>query len=324
MVAPTHDLRALLEGYREALEELDTLTRRFSVKARQIERLLDDEIDQPGFTDEADGSPASSGPIEISCLGAFALRSAGRHLPLQADGRAAALLKVLATRGRQSVGRDALIATLWPDADPRHGANRLHGIVFSLRRLTGSPEIVIVEQGQYRLGDHVEVDALRFEEFVRRAERLARAADPEAASAALEEAVQLYGGDYLEQDDEEWATIHRQYLRDLYLTAIVKLAELSLGRGDFEAAIRHALDALRYDSCSEEAYRLLMLAHHRIGNRARARRWYERCEEMLERELQIQPSARTRQLRDLILQAGADVGEAPGGADEIGDAPERR
>jgi len=53
---------------------------------------------------------------------------------------------------------------------------------------------------------------------------------------------------------------------------------------------------LQRDECWEQAYRLLMLAQARLGNRAQALRTYARCVERLREELDVPPSAATVRL----------------------------
>lgn len=53
---------------------------------------------------------------------------------------------------------------------------------------------------------------------------------------------------------------------------------------------------MQRDECWEHAYRLLMLAQARLGNRAQALRTYARCVERLREELDVPPSAATVRL----------------------------
>ena len=134
------------------------------------------------------------------------------------------------------------------------------------------------------------------------AHSLEQSGELDRALTVYGEAEALYRGDYFEDDPyEDWALVRRQHLRDLYLNLLIKLALLALERGDDEACISHCHEIVRQDSCSEDAYRLLMIAHAHRGNRARAFRWYTLCEQALRRELDVEPSAVTRGLREEIL-----------------------
>ena len=48
------------------------------------------------------------------------------------------------------------------------------------------------------------------------------------------------------------------------------------------------------DNCREDAYRLLMTSHTRLGQLNRALYWYELCVRTLQRELGLEPSAETQ------------------------------
>jgi DNA-binding SARP family transcriptional activator len=68
------------------------------------------------------------------------------------------------------------------------------------------------------------------------------------------------------------------------------LAEISLQNGEATLAIQHASEALRLEPFREAAYHCLMRAHTAMGNRAEARRVYERCRQLLQEEVGIDPS----------------------------------
>jgi len=296
-------IESLLAEYQQALSVLQDLTTEFAERVRHLDaNRTDDQL----TADLEDHPPAT---VEIACLGAFEVRVDGRVLQLPASGRPAAILKLLADRGGRPTSREVLIETLWPDIAADTGANRLRVAIHSLRQIDHElHQLVTFDQGHYQLnGARVEVDAERFEALLAGGHSLEQAGDIDRALTIYHQAEQLYRGDYFEEDPfEDWALIRRQHLRDLYLNLLVKLAVLALERGDYEACITHCHEIVRQDDCSEDAYRLLMLAHAHRGNRARALRWYALCEQTLLRELEVQPSAPTRALRDEILSNEPD------------------
>ncbi len=58
---------------------------------------------------------------------------------------------------------------------------------------------------------------------------------------------------------------------------------------------------LARDNCWENAYRMLMTAYYRNGNRAQALRVYQKCVQSLRRELDVEPTPATRKLYHAIL-----------------------
>jgi len=53
---------------------------------------------------------------------------------------------------------------------------------------------------------------------------------------------------------------------------------------------------LSQDNCWERAYRHLMLAYDRLGNRGQVARIYQRCVQTLGKELDVSPSPETEKL----------------------------
>ena len=58
---------------------------------------------------------------------------------------------------------------------------------------------------------------------------------------------------------------------------------------------------LREDALWEEAYRLLMYSHYQLQNRSLALKWYEKCVQQLQQELNTTPMESTMTVYDLIM-----------------------
>lgn len=294
-------LGALVADYQQTLVALRQITDELATRVRGLEKV----VPARGATSTSEETATAVRPaLQILTLGSFRVLVDGEQLEIPASGRPATILKLLADRGTRPTPRDTLIEALWPDSTPDVGANRLRVAIHGLRQLVGADrDLVTFDGGSYRLNvDQLEIDADRFETLIIDGAGIEESGDTDRAMAAYREAASLYRGDYFEDDlFEDWAVLRRQHLRDLYLNLLVKLASLAYERDDDSACIRRCHEIIRQDDCSEDAYRLLMLMHARRGNRARALRWYELCEQTLERELGVSPSTITQQLRDQIL-----------------------
>src|SRR5512147_2301685 len=73
-----------------------------------------------------------------------------------------------------------------------------------------------------------------------------------ATDATLAEAVTLYRGDLLEPFDADWLFCERERLRDLYLTALTRLAHLHQDQRDYPTAITYAQQLLRAEPFRED------------------------------------------------------------------------
>ncbi len=212
---------------------------------------------------------------------------------------------LLAHRGRP-LQREAITETLWPALSPE-AANRdfkvaLNALTRALEP-TRSPEAPSAYMGREGSTYFVRPEAdvwLDTAEFVRAAEAglaQAEAGQPDAALEWLRAALQAYGGDFLpEALYDDWASEARERLLALYLRAADRLAGLLIQAGHCDEGVTTCQLILERDPCWEHAYRLMMLAHERQGNRAQALRVYQRCCSVLRQELAVEPSPATTAL----------------------------
>jgi DNA-binding SARP family transcriptional activator len=220
-----------------------------------------------------------------------------------------ALLAYLALSAGQRHPREKLTSLLWGDLRASLARNNLRQALFALRRaLDGiEPEPLRLESDSVMLETAaVEVDALRFEQGI---------ADTDPSM--LEDAVLLYRGDLLaglrvqSEPFEEWLLAERERLRELALEALAKLLTHRRRSGQYEAAVQTALRLLAFDPLQEPVHRTLMRLYARLGRRGAALRQYQTCVDALQRELGLEPEARTRRLYRLILRRAAvrDAGQ---------------
>ena len=93
---------------------------------------------------------------------------------------------------------------------------------------------------------------------------------------------------------DEWQFFEAEALKDEVASALVRLATYFTSQGDFDRAIGYARRWLAVDPLHEPAHRHLMVLYARSNQRAAALRQYETCRRLLEAELGVEPSARTR------------------------------
>ena len=79
-----------------------------------------------------------------------------------------------------------------------------------------------------------------------------------------------------------------------------RLAGALIERNQYEEALNACQAILARDACWERAYRLIMLAYFRQGNRPQALRTYHRCVETLRGYLDVAPSRETVALHEQI------------------------
>lgn len=287
------------------LTRLRALHKQFAAATRALSALIEGMSNTSeslaGLVSAAEDIIAMPSPvIEVRLLGPFEVTVDGSSIPLRAGGKPVAVLKFMASIGDQPIARDVILDALWPDVPAGAAGSRLRAAMHALRRMfgednaAGAVEVLEYELGQYRLfpGASLETDVSRFEAAAEAGRRHDRSGEIEDAIACYTEADRLYRGDYLEGDAySEWTMVRREQLRDMHLTLLARLAHLHLEQGDDVSAIALSHKVVRRDEQNDEAYRILIAAHSRRGERTAAERWFELGERALGGSLELQPAA---------------------------------
>ena len=200
--------------------------------------------------------------------------------------------------------RDVIGLVLWPDSPAQNMANKFHNVLHRVRSALGD-DAVIVEKGEYRLGDvDYRFDAEEFEELVERA-RLLPPQDWQTENL-WRRALALYGGDFLPQVERTWCVSRRESLREMYLEALIGMGRCHEARREFEGAVDWYRRALEIDDLREDVHRHIMRCYFEAGRRSDALAQYHRCREAVKRELDIEPSAQTKRLYERIIGNRSD------------------
>lgn len=234
------------------------------------------------------------GPLEIS-IGETRLQDADFGGP-----RPRELLLLLlchpAGRTREQVG-----LAFWPESSTAQVKNRFHVTLHRLRKALGHPEWITSSGERYLLEPtlRIDFDAQLFEEGVTAALRSRGPA--EGRLVQLTNALALHRGDLLEGESVgDWHLDLRDRLQVLYLDAQLAVGGLHAAAGDLAQAVAAYRAILARDPLHEEAARRLMLALDRAGERTQALQQFRELVERLERELGVEPDARTVAVYDRL------------------------
>ena len=226
------------------------------------------------------GTRHLTGHVRIELLGGFRVVVGHESVEEAAwpSRRSAELVQLLALADRHALLRDQVIEALWPHLEPDAGAANLRKAAHHCRQALGRDDAVVLAGGRVTLlaAAEVSTDVERFEEL---AEAALRSGDPQACAeaAAACPGILLPGALY-----EEWTSSRRERLR-------VCRAELLRRAGRWE-------ELVAAEPADEQAYREIMGAALRAGNRHAAIRWYGRLRTNLERELGLAPDGESRAL----------------------------
>jgi DNA-binding SARP family transcriptional activator/tetratricopeptide (TPR) repeat protein len=221
--------------------------------------------------------------LRFRLLGVYTVALNGEPVEMPRTLKARSLLAYLALRRGETLRRESLMNEFWPDADPQSARNNLKTTLSAIRKVLrdGGVDVdaaLVVTRDFVRWEAAVVADSLEFA-------RCSLEVDDERRYA-----IEIYGGEFMPGDDNEWA----QYVR----------RELAMR---FEQMLRRELAAspsppiaerlLALDPFSDEAYTSLIEHALHSGDRQTARAIYRRYEVAL-RELDVEPP------RDLAIRVG--------------------
>jgi len=230
------------------------------------------------------------GGVRIELLNVPRLVFADRP-PYGLERKDAALLALLAVEGPTTRARMASL--LWPDSDPEAARNNLRQRLFRLRR-AALADIVIAE-ASLRLADGVATDLADLDRQIQ--------ADLMAARGEL-----LGGLSYDDCDElQDWVRMAREQWRVARRESIARRAAALESEGRIAPALAYAERLVADEPLLEHAHRRLIRLHYLRGDRAAALTAYERCKDLLWRELRALPGAETVDLAALVERSGVDT-----------------
>lgn len=262
---------------------------------------------------DTDEAPAlREDALRIRTLGAFRVWRGQEEIGGKAWGREKArqLFHLFLAQRGQLIPKPRIIDTLWPELELGAADGTFRVALSALNKVLeperkgGSPRFIRKEGASYGLmtGPDVWIDAAEFERLLEAAE--AMEALGENPLDLYRQALELSEGDFLADfpQYEAWCERERERLADRYKEGSLKLARLLFAQEDDAGAAQWAQRLIERDLCAEEAYRIAMAAHYRMGDRPMALRTYDRCVIALDEELGIDPMPETQRLHDRITR----------------------
>jgi predicted ATPase/DNA-binding SARP family transcriptional activator len=244
-------------------------------------------------------------PWEIRLLGRFDVQRDGVAVADWPRAAPKRLLQLLAMAPQRALTQERAAALLWPHDHGERVRQRLHHLVYLLRRTLepagADTRLVETSDGLLRLrGEGLWIDTEAFEA------QLAAALRTPDDTAALDEALALYAGPLL-PGDSDGAEIEsrRRALERRYLAGLAAAAEAHRRAGAPEPALRHLQQLVAVAPADEAAHRALIGLFAGLGQRDAAERQYAACRAALADELGVAPSAPTHQAYLAAMRAGA-------------------
>ena len=260
----------------------------------------------------------------LHLMGPWAGSIAGAPVALRGQ-KAKALLTYLAVEGER-IGRAHLLGLLWPEMREADARNNLRVSWAQLRRVIqksgGSEDLLDGNRRELWINasDHIWLDIAEFQ-------RLLDACDQHlhqsratcvACLERLARAAKLYRGEFLQgfyvegcPEFDEWLFVRREGWHLEMMALLAELSDYHEGNREYEASEQYTRRQLELDGLREDAHRRLMRLLALKGQRPAALAQFERCRQILEQELGVQPDHETAWLREQI-QANRPLIEANG------------
>lgn len=194
--------------------------------------------------------------------------------------------------------KERLLDVFWGNSE--HHGNQLTNVVYKIRRLLGD-DIILYQDGRYLFNRALDYE-YDVEELQALAEAVKREANPAKRLEMNEQIIHLYRGEFLPEAEGIWVTGERGHLQQLYIAAILEVAEYYLCAGDYITSMKYCWQGIERDPCHEEAYRLSMRAAFATGNRALIAQHYQTCKRALAEHCNATPSAETYELYRQLTQ----------------------
>ena len=240
------------------------------------------------------------GRLDIRLFGHADVTSGGASLKFSKRATTLAMLGYLVLKRGKAVSRDALAYVLFPESEETAALSELRRYLYLAAKVLperNGEQWLIVDSETVRWNDAADafVDVVAFEGL---------AANPETYADAID----LYGGDLLEDVYDDWILAERERLRSRYLTILGESIERHRARRDFAAAIAYAKRLLATDPWREDALRSLVAMRYESGDTAGALAEYESFAKRLRDDLAIAPMPETVAVRQSILRSEAVPG----------------
>ena len=239
--------------------------------------------------------------INLNLLGEFELLTDNRRVISLSTRKSEILFAYLSLNCGKSHKRERLYNLLWSDRSENQARNSLRQALSAIRK--GLPSSIggslVTDRVAVLLPSNIcTIDITQFEELV-----------DKATLDSLSRAKDLYRGPFLEGIEirdpaaEEWITLQRKLYKQKAIDAFLSLTELQRSAKDYKNAIDTAEALINLDIVNERAWRALILCHLDNNDRTHALTSFQRCKNILQRELGVEPGIEIQELYQTIHSA---------------------
>jgi WD40 repeat protein/basic membrane lipoprotein Med (substrate-binding protein (PBP1-ABC) superfamily)/DNA-binding SARP family transcriptional activator/energy-coupling factor transporter ATP-binding protein EcfA2 len=234
--------------------------------------------------------------LKIYLLGQFKLQAT--HFPIELPSRPAqSLLAYLALNAGVRQRREKLASLLWPEAAEKNARGYLRRVLWQIRRsLSSGP---LAWEDYLQISD-IEVVFNDNSDYWMDADLLL-ARERDLAVNELIETVRLYRGELLPGFYDQWTVIEREHLLLAYNKKINLLLDYLIQGTQWDAVLEWGEQWIQMAHSPEPAFRALMIAHAGLGDQGMVSATYQRCRQILDLDLGLEPSPETQHLFEQLI-----------------------
>jgi adenylate cyclase len=237
--------------------------------------------------------------LRIQLLGQFKLQVDGEPVRLPSRQAQSLLAYLLLHRGRGH-RRELVAGLLWPDLEEDKARSRLRYAIWQSRKAFGE---------KYLLADKIELSFNTEADYWLDLDAFDRPLLEDLTLQELQDALSIYDGDLLPGFYDDWIVLERDRLQASYGSGMELLLVRLVDAGQWREVVEWAERWISRGHSPEVAYRALMVAYSQLGDSSNALISYKRCQEALEEQLAVEPSAETKRIYELIAAGEVTDGQ---------------
>jgi DNA-binding SARP family transcriptional activator len=258
--------------------------------------------------------------LQLQLLGGFSAACSSQALQNFRTDKVRGLLAYLAVEMDYPLRRDFLAALLWPEYSQESALRSLRKAIHYLRQALEaakpglSQHLLTITSRDIELhSPYLHLDAERMSSLLQlsQAHQHRDLASCSTCTAGLEEASDLYRGDFLQgfsiKDSihfAEWQTFQREKFGRQALQICALLAEVYLEQSEYERAFEAAARQAAIEPLREQSYMQMMRALFFQGRRNEAASIFEDYRCLLAQELDLDPGHEIRRFFEQIRSGG--------------------
>lgn len=247
--------------------------------------------------------------LEVHLFGRFRVLCNGRVLRCVEARKVQELFCYLLLHRDDSLSREALASTLWPDTTTAQSKKYLRKALWQLQSALGPQtepscnRILLVQPEWIQLNPEADLwlDVAMFEQAFAAVQKLTGGELNASQVTILQRAAELHQKPLLEDWYGDWSLRERERLQTMYLVMLDKLMDYCEMHHDYETGLFYGMRILNYERTRESTHRRLMRLHYLAGDRASALQQYEHCVAILDEDFGMEPSKQTKTLYKAIL-----------------------